>query len=171
MQVSYRYSRRTSYKNCNFVFSLCDKLHPCWPRATRSTRFIHRLFYNAISAADVINVKLVWKKIVNCGFVKVLISTQVSVVALAYWKQDGGSKFLRNVGIIPQHYTVSHPEDGSSKFLRNVGIIPQHYAVSQPRKFELDCSLLWKLQISKLVNFTFVEFFVKIARIYFVSNC
>jgi hypothetical protein len=27
-----------------------------------------------------------------------------------------------------------HPEDGASMDLRNVGILPQHYTVSQPRR-------------------------------------
>jgi hypothetical protein len=54
--------------------------------------------------------------------------------------EDGGSKVLRNVGILPQHYTMSpprrsrlefiskrhslHPEDGGSEALRNGGILP-----------------------------------------------
>jgi hypothetical protein len=50
------------------------------------------------------------------------------------FREDGGSKVLRNVGILPQHYTVSQrSEDGGSKVLRNVGILPQHYMASQPR--------------------------------------
>jgi hypothetical protein len=40
---------------------------------------------------------------------------------------------LRNVGILPQHYTASQPEDGSSMDFRNVGILPQHYTASRPR--------------------------------------
>jgi hypothetical protein len=49
--------------------------------------------------------------------------------------EDGGSKVLRNVGILPHHYTVSQPsEDGGSKVLRNVGILPHHYTASQPNE-------------------------------------
>jgi hypothetical protein len=44
---------------------------------------------------------------------------------------DGGSKALRNFGVLPQ-YTVSKPEDGGSKILRNVGILLHHYIASQP---------------------------------------
>jgi hypothetical protein len=39
---------------------------------------------------------------------------------------------LRNVGILPHHYTVSQPEDGGSMALRNVGILPHHYTESRP---------------------------------------
>jgi len=54
------------------------------------------------------------------------------------WNEDGDSVVLRNVGIPPQHYTVSEPsEDGGSKALRNVGIPPHHYTVSQPRRLRL----------------------------------
>jgi hypothetical protein len=45
--------------------------------------------------------------------------------------EDGGSMFLRNVGILPQHYTALQPEDGGSIVLRNVGILPQQYMTSQ----------------------------------------
>jgi hypothetical protein len=31
-------------------------------------------------------------------------------------------------------WTVLQPEDGGSKVLRNVGILPQHYTTSQPRR-------------------------------------
>jgi hypothetical protein len=71
---------------------------------------------------------------------------------------DGGSMDLWNVGILPQHYTVSqprrwrqhgplkrlyptttlrgvNPEDGSSMGLWNVGILPQHYTASQHRRW------------------------------------
>jgi hypothetical protein len=37
---------------------------------------------------------------------------------------------LRNIGILPHHYTASQPEDGGSKVLRNVGILPHHYMAS-----------------------------------------
>jgi hypothetical protein len=47
--------------------------------------------------------------------------------------EDGSSKVLRKVAILPQHYTASQPsEDGSSKVLRNVAILSQHYTASQP---------------------------------------
>jgi len=34
-----------------------------------------------------------------------------------------------------------HPEDGGSKVLRNVGIMPHPYTGSQPRKLRFDSSL------------------------------
>jgi hypothetical protein len=40
---------------------------------------------------------------------------------------------LRNVGILPQHYTASKPEDGGIMDLRNFGIIQQNYTASQLR--------------------------------------
>jgi hypothetical protein len=46
--------------------------------------------------------------------------------------EDGGGMDLRNVGILPQHYTASQPEDGGSMEIWNVGIRPQHYTMSQP---------------------------------------
>jgi hypothetical protein len=70
-----------------------------------------------------------------------IITNYGAGVAQSVWRlgwlhlqgEDGGSKVLRNVGILPHHYTVSQPsEDGGSKVLRNVGILPQHYMVSQP---------------------------------------
>jgi hypothetical protein len=48
--------------------------------------------------------------------------------------EDGGSKVLRNVGILPHQYTSQPTEDGGSKVLRNVGILPHHYRSSQPRR-------------------------------------
>jgi hypothetical protein len=44
---------------------------------------------------------------------------------------------IRNVGILPQHYTASQPEDGGNMVIRNVGILPQHYAASQPSRPQL----------------------------------
>jgi len=37
-----------------------------------------------------------------------------------------------------------HPEDGGTKVLRNVGFLPQHYTASQPRspRFEFDFSFV-----------------------------
>jgi hypothetical protein len=32
-----------------------------------------------------------------------------------------------------------HPEDGGSKLLRNVGILPQHHTMSEPRRQRLEC--------------------------------
>jgi hypothetical protein len=55
---------------------------------------------------------------------------------IRFHSEDGGSMVLRNVGIAPQHYTLSQsrtPEDGINIVLRNVGILPQHYTASQPR--------------------------------------
>jgi hypothetical protein len=34
-----------------------------------------------------------------------------------------------------------HPEDGGSKFLRNVGVLQQHYTASQPRRPQLELLL------------------------------
>jgi hypothetical protein len=48
--------------------------------------------------------------------------------------------------------TRSHPEDGDSTVLRNVGILPQHYTASQPRRPRLESSSLWKSQISYRVS-------------------
>lgn len=46
--------------------------------------------------------------------------------------QDGGSKVLRTVGILPHQHNVSQPsEDGDSKVPRNVGTIPQRYTASE----------------------------------------
>jgi len=45
--------------------------------------------------------------------------------------EDGGSNALRNVGIVPHHYTMSQPEDGGSKVLRNVGILPHGIATEK----------------------------------------
>jgi len=36
-----------------------------------------------------------------------------------------------------------HPEDGGSKVLRNVGDLPQHYAASQPRRLRLELIVSW----------------------------
>jgi uncharacterized protein Veg len=63
--------------------------------------------------------------------------------------EDGRSKVLRNVGILPHHYTVSQPrrpglitklrsEDGRSKVLRNVGIISQDYMAPQPEDRDMN---------------------------------
>jgi hypothetical protein len=40
-----------------------------------------------------------------------------------------------------------HSEDGGSKILRNVGILPHHYTASQPRRARLESSSPWKTQI------------------------
>jgi hypothetical protein len=42
-----------------------------------------------------------------------------------------------------------HPEDGGSKDLRNVNIVPQPYTASLTRKLEPEYSQLWKLQNSQ----------------------
>jgi len=40
--------------------------------------------------------------------------------------------FLRRTLLHARH--LLHPENGGSKALRNVGTLPQHYTVSQPRR-------------------------------------
>jgi hypothetical protein len=60
--------------------------------------------------------------------------------------EDGGSVDHPNVGILPQHYTSSQPEDGGSVDHRNVGILPQHYTKSQPGRPRLETSSPWKPQ-------------------------
>jgi hypothetical protein len=63
--------------------------------------------------------------------------------------EDGCSKVLRNVGILPHHYTASQPsEDGCSKALRNVGILSHRYTVSQPKRPRLNSSLQRELRFS-----------------------
>jgi hypothetical protein len=42
-------------------------------------------------------------------------------------------------------------EDGGSMILRNVGILPQRYTMSGPRKPRLESSSPWKPQTSHLV--------------------
>jgi hypothetical protein len=46
------------------------------------------------------------------------------------------------------HSLHLHPKDRSSMALRNVGILPQHYTTSQPRRQRLESSPPWKHQIS-----------------------
>jgi hypothetical protein len=43
---------------------------------------------------------------------------------------------LCNVAVeyTPHHSTLLHPEDGGSKFLQNVEILLQHYTISQQRR-------------------------------------
>jgi hypothetical protein len=36
-------------------------------------------------------------------------------------------------------FVTPQSEDGGSKLLRNVGIIPQHYTASQPRRLQFEC--------------------------------
>jgi hypothetical protein len=43
-------------------------------------------------------------------------------------------------------------EDGSSKFLRNVGILPQHYTASQPTRHRYEFSSPYKPQVSPPVD-------------------
>jgi hypothetical protein len=40
-----------------------------------------------------------------------------------------------------------HPEDGGSRVLRNIRILPQHYAASRPRRPRLESSQPWKSHI------------------------
>jgi len=46
--------------------------------------------------------------------------------------EDRGSLDLWDVGILPQHYTVSQLGYGDRMDLWNVGVLPQHYTVSLP---------------------------------------
>jgi hypothetical protein len=41
-----------------------------------------------------------------------------------------------------------HPENGGSMALRNVGILPQHYTASKPRRPRFESSPPWKPHIS-----------------------
>jgi len=41
------------------------------------------------------------------------------------------------------------PECGGSKVLRNIGVLPHHYTASEPRKSRLKFSSIWKHQISQ----------------------
>jgi len=50
--------------------------------------------------------------------------------------------------LLPRSSGFCRPEDGGSKIIRNVDIIPQHYTTSQPRKLPFESSLPWKIQIS-----------------------
>jgi hypothetical protein len=45
-----------------------------------------------------------------------------------------------------------HLQDGGNKALRNVGILPQHYTASKPRRPRLELSPPWKPQISAHVK-------------------
>jgi len=47
---------------------------------------------------------------------------------------------------------VLHPEDGGSMVLRNVGILPQHYTASQRRKSRLESLPPWKFQNSAYLS-------------------
>jgi len=47
--------------------------------------------------------------------------------------QRWSSMALRNIVILPQHYTALQREDGCSMTLRNIVTLPHHYTVSQPR--------------------------------------
>jgi len=49
--------------------------------------------------------------------------------------------------MLPQHNTVSQPEDVGSMVIRNVGILPRHYTASQPKRPQLGISPPWKPQI------------------------
>jgi hypothetical protein len=47
-----------------------------------------------------------------------------------------------------QHHAL-HPKDGGSKVLKNDGILPKHYMASQARRSQLESSLPWQPQISQ----------------------
>jgi hypothetical protein len=68
---------------------------------------------------------------------------------------------LRNVLVschktLRRRHFILHPEDGSSKMLRNVSILPEHYAASQPRRPRLEASPPWKFRISHQGMFNFL---------------
>jgi len=45
---------------------------------------------------------------------------------------------------VVEHQRAFHPEDGSSKILRNVCVLPRHYMASQHKRPRLDSSWQWK---------------------------
>jgi hypothetical protein len=61
---------------------------------------------------------------------------------------------------LPQEYTASEHEDGGSMVLRNVGILPQHYTASQPRRPRLESTSSWKVRsriIGWLTLWSFID--------------
>jgi hypothetical protein len=51
----------------------------------------------------------------------------------------------RSSGLLGRGVKWSAPEDGGNNVLRNVGILPQHYTVSQPRRprLEVHADMFW----------------------------
>jgi hypothetical protein len=70
-----------------------------------------------------------------------------------------GSSLLWQRVVVGLDTNVSEgPENGCSKILRNVGILPQFYTASQPRTPPLESSPQWKLQISRTNMLLDIEF-------------
>jgi hypothetical protein len=55
-----------------------------------------------------------------------IVITPTYVIIYIYIIDGGGTVNSSGISI--------HPEDGCSKVLRNVGLLPQDYTVSQPRR-------------------------------------
>jgi len=75
--------------------------------------------------------------------------------------EDEGNMDLRNVGILPQHYTSSqrrkprlHPEDGGSMDPRIVGILPQHSMASKLRRPRPE---IFRRPLTMLIGMNFIK--------------
>jgi len=61
-------------------------------------------------------------------------------------------------GLYCLHFQL-HPEDGSSNVLRNVGVLPEHYTASQSRKPRFESSRQLKHQISpRFISISVLQF-------------
>jgi hypothetical protein len=66
---------------------------------------------------------------------KILKRKSLHGVITRKWRQHGPPK--RWYPTAPLHDVI--PENGGSKVLRNVGILPQHYTESQPQRLNFNC--------------------------------
>jgi hypothetical protein len=70
---------------------------------------------------------------------------------MLWWDTNVSEVLAASTFRIKYHQSL-HPEGGSSKYLRNISILPQYYTVSQPRRPRLESSPPWKPQISQYVS-------------------
>jgi hypothetical protein len=73
-------------------------------------------------------------------FKKVKIQVKVFWDVVVGYKLYGGPSCFR--------LQIHHPEDGGSKVLRNVEILPQHCRASHPRRHQLESFLAFRSVLS-----------------------
>jgi hypothetical protein len=91
---------------------------------------------------------LVWKEAFISEFVLQIMAFWVVTLCTVVvgYQRFGGPCYLH-----------LHPENGGSKVLRNTGVLPHYYMALQPRRLQLESSLPWKPQVlHELVLFNYI---------------
>jgi hypothetical protein len=112
-------------EEANQMVHVAQSVHPSYSLETLLSGIVYHMFQTFVSFKSKI-------KLLDARFE---VFKEVKIWSLGFHGKDGGSRVLRNVGVLPQHYTTSQPRR------RGLELISLFFGCVEVQELRLACPL------------------------------